>query len=70
VKGKFQEKIVNTKMSNSLEITLTDKMGEGLFLHAEVCRSNGALENIKFQAPNYKQISNSNTIYSVINNCA
>jgi len=25
------------------------------------CWSNGALQNIKFQAPNYKQISNSNT---------
>jgi hypothetical protein len=33
-------------------------------LHAGVSWSNGALQNIKFQAPNYKQISNFHPVES------
>jgi hypothetical protein len=40
------------EISNSSEVRLTEKGVEGFFLRAEVCWSNGALENIKFQAPN------------------
>jgi hypothetical protein len=41
-------------VSNSLKISLTDRIGEGFFVHAESCRSNEAFHNIKFKAPNLK----------------
>ena len=47
-KGKFQEKIVNSRNIQFLRTKANRKSGEGYFLHAEVCRSNGALKNIKF----------------------
>jgi len=49
VKGKFQEKIVNTRHIKFFRNKANRKRGEGYFLHAEVCWSNGALRNIKFQ---------------------
>ena len=39
----------------------TPERASRVFPWWEVCWSNGALQNIKFQAPNYKQIPNSNT---------
>ena len=54
MKSKLPEKIVNSRNIQFFRSKANRKRGEGYFLHAEVCRSNGALKNIKFQAPNLR----------------
>jgi hypothetical protein len=54
MKNKLTGKIVNSKNIQFFRTKANRKRGEGYFLHAKVCRSNGALKNIKFQAPNHR----------------